>query len=129
MEFFIRTGKIGFWWLLPIVLISNTGTSDNRLLAETFVEDGRYYITAGEISGGKISGSAVFNKTTLFRGQRKKFSRIEIDLDPSGNAIGYSMGLVLFKQLDGSENPVGYYNVSEKTLGFFPGGRRGLWFR
>lgn len=40
MEFFIRTGKIGFWWLLPIVLISNTGTSDNRLLAETFVEDG-----------------------------------------------------------------------------------------
>ncbi|SHI54803.1 hypothetical protein SAMN04488513_101606 [Pseudozobellia thermophila] len=113
---------MGFWLLLPIVLISNTRTSDNRLLDDPFVEDGSYVVKAKEISDLTISGKAVFKKSALLKGQKKKFSRIEINLGPSKNGIQHTMGLVLFKQADGSNNPVGHYNVSQKTLGFSPVG-------
>lgn len=117
MQFIVRTGKIGFWVLLPLFLFSNMGVA-YELPMDPAVINGNYRLRATGTFNNVLSGHIVFNEKVDSIAKGKRVTHLELKLDHAQNTSEHHMGFVISKELSGSGNLVGYYDVKAKVAGF-----------
>lgn len=116
LHFIIKTGKIGFWVLLPLFLISNTGVAYELPAAP--IENGDYRLAATGAFDKVLIGHIVFDKEVDSISGGKQLVKIELQLDHIEATTAHSMGFLLTKHADGSDDLKGNYEVSAKAGGF-----------
>lgn len=117
MQFIVKTGKIGFWVLLPLFLFSNMGVA-YELPIDSTVENGSYRLKTTGTLNNEFTGHVIFSEKVDSIAEGKRVIHLELKLDHGQNASGHRMGFVFSKQLSGSDKLMGYYEAKAQVAGF-----------
>lgn len=116
LHFIVKTGKIGFWILLPILFISNTGIGYEAPRGPS-IENGTYRLLMTGVSDEILTGHIVFNEASGMN-NGKQIVRIELKFEHSEESLGHNLGFVLSKHVSDTKELVGYHKVSTKAASF-----------
>jgi len=116
LQLIVKTGKIGFWVLLPLFLISNTNIAYESTTVP-LVENGNYLFKATGALDRVFSGEIFFSESIDSLTGNTYVTRFELKLDSVDDTIDHHMGFVLSKRVLDTAELLGNYKVNTKSVG------------
>ena len=115
-HYILKSLKISFWFLLPLLFISGTKGGQNFYTSNYF--EGSYELQATGVLEQQLCGVVYFKNTLQTNNQGIQYSTLTLKFISSESSDQHSMELLITKQDQSSLIKKGKYGVSEDIEGF-----------
>lgn len=115
LHYTVKSLKTGFWVLLPLFLVSNTGIDSNLWASDNF--EGSYDLEVTGVVNERFSGSAHFETTSESTNEEVPFLKLSLKLANNDLHNEHSLEFLISKQNKQQLIPIGKYEISENIDG------------
>jgi len=109
----VKTGKIGFWILLPLFLFSNASI-DHGQPVDKAIENGSYRLNTTGAIENVLTGHITFDEKVDTNSKGKQTTRLELKLE---NTAEHHMSFIISKELPVPGNLLGLHKVKTQAAG------------
>jgi len=115
-HYILKTLKISFWIMLPLLFISGTKGNQDFYVSNYFEDS--YELQATGVLEQQLCGVVYFENTLQTNNQGTQFSTLSLKFISNGLSDQHSIELLISKQNQSSPIKKGKYGVSEDIEGF-----------